>query len=230
MVKTVVETLSSITKGTIDFLPPGLILSISSAFIDEGQWVETYVREFLGSMVMIAFTFSAGKWIGTESVNVAWISHYFGVLAADKLCGGPQVNPAVTLSMWALGKDTYTSAYVKVAAQMGGGLVSFPLYHAMSSALNWESFGGPEFNMDEAEDHPVEAFLSETVATFLLMLLIYTVNWELHFGKFHYIIKQSLTAIGIRALIEYFPTAGRKLLLLLLLLCVIVLLHVCFLC
>jgi glycerol uptake facilitator-like aquaporin len=33
-------------------------------------------------------------------------------------------------------------------------------------------------------------------------------NWEFHFGKFHYIIKQSLTAIAIRALIEAFPTAG----------------------
>ena len=33
-------------------------------------------------------------------------------------------------------------------------------------------------------------------------------NWEMHFGKNHYIIKQSLTAFAIRALIEVFPTAG----------------------
>jgi hypothetical protein len=33
-------------------------------------------------------------------------------------------------------------------------------------------------------------------------------NWEMNFGKYHYIIKQTLTAVAIRALIEFFPTAG----------------------
>lgn len=33
-------------------------------------------------------------------------------------------------------------------------------------------------------------------------------NWEINFGKYHYIIKQTLTAVAIRALIEFFPTAG----------------------
>ena len=42
----------------------------------------------------------------------------------------------------------------------------------------------------------------------LLMILIYVVNWELNFGKFHYWIKQILTAVGIRYLIETFPLAG----------------------
>jgi len=30
----------------------------------------------------------------------------------------------------------------------------------------------------------------------------------MNFGSFHYIIKQTLTAVAIRALIEFFPTAG----------------------
>ncbi len=33
-------------------------------------------------------------------------------------------------------------------------------------------------------------------------------NWEFHFGTYHYIIKQTLTAVAIRALIEAFPIAG----------------------
>jgi hypothetical protein len=33
-------------------------------------------------------------------------------------------------------------------------------------------------------------------------------NWEINFGKYHYIIKQTLTGVAIRALIELFPTAG----------------------
>jgi glycerol uptake facilitator-like aquaporin len=73
--------------------------------------------------------------------------------------------------------------------------------------MEWQPFGGPEFNMDEEEAH-VEAFMSEFFATLLLLFLIYFVNWEWNFGKYHYWIKQSLTALGIRALIELFPTAG----------------------
>ena len=40
------------------------------------------------------------------------------------------------------------------------------------------------------------------------MFAIYILNWELHFGTYHYIIKQTLTAVAIRLLIELFPTAG----------------------
>jgi len=40
------------------------------------------------------------------------------------------------------------------------------------------------------------------------MFAIYILNWELNFGTYHYIIKQTLTAVAIRALIELFPTAG----------------------
>ena len=42
----------------------------------------------------------------------------------------------------------------------------------------------------------------------LLCFVIYIVNWELNFGKHHYWIKQTLTAIGIRFLIVAFPTSG----------------------
>jgi glycerol uptake facilitator-like aquaporin len=108
--------------------------------------------------------------------------------------------------MFCLGKVSYTEAYVRVAAQMAGGLVSFPLYHIISDSMGLTPFGGPEFKLQG--DHPVDAFISEFCAAFLLMFLIYTVNWEFNFGSHHYIIKQSLTAIGIRALIQFFPTAG----------------------
>ncbi len=40
------------------------------------------------------------------------------------------------------------------------------------------------------------------------MFAIYILNWEINFGTYHYIIKQTLTAVAIRALIEFFPTAG----------------------
>lgn len=123
-------------------------------------------------MMMIAFTFSAGKWIGQNSMEVAWTFHAIGVIAADYFGGGQQVNPACTMSMWALGKVDYTEAFVRVAGQMGGGLISFPLYHALAELMNWEPLGGPEFD----PENNAEAAISEFVSTFLLMWVIYIVS------------------------------------------------------
>ena len=142
MVKTIIEFISSTANDFVDFAPPGLVIVVATAFINDGKYLKQARQEFVGTLLMIAFTFSAGKWIGKENVTVAWISHFLGVLASDFLGGGPQVNPACTLSMWCLGKVSYTEAYVRVAAQMGGGLVAFPLYHAVSKAMDWTPFGG----------------------------------------------------------------------------------------
>jgi glycerol uptake facilitator-like aquaporin len=91
---------------------------------------------------------------------------------------------------------------------MGGGLLAFPLFYALSNYYGLTPFGGPEYLMDTDHHSNAEAFLSETEATFLLAILVFAVNLELNFGKYHYWIKQSLTAVGIRALIEIFPTTG----------------------
>jgi glycerol uptake facilitator-like aquaporin len=208
MVTALVETLSTFFHDVLDYIPPGLFLCIATAFIVERKYLTAFREEFVGTMLMIGFTFSAGKWIGENSISTAWAAHAMGVIAADFIGGGPQVNPAVTVSMWTLGKVSYTEAYVRIAAQMGGGLISFPMYHAISNAMNLTPFGGPEFKMADDEIHPVAAFLSEFTSMILLMFAIYILNWELNFGAYHYIIKQSLTALAIRALIEFFPTAG----------------------
>ena len=142
MVKTIIEAISSIANNFENFTPPGLAVFFATVFINDGKYLKQARQEFVGTLMMIAFTFSAGKWVGKNNVTVAWISHFLGVIASDFLGGGPQVNPACTLSMWCLGKVTYTEAYVRVAAQMGGGLVAFPLYHMVSNAMNWTPFGG----------------------------------------------------------------------------------------
>ena len=188
-----VESLSSFLTDLIVYQPPGLLLCLAVAAIEGGKYFKAFRHEFIGTALMIGATFSAGKWIGKESLRMAWTSHALGVIAADYIGGGPHVNPAVTMSMWCLGKCSYTEGFVRVAAQLAGGLVSFPLYHAISNAYDLEPFGGPEFNMSDDEEHAVEAFLSEFCATMLLMFTIYLLNWELHFGGFHYVIKQTLT-------------------------------------
>mmetsp|Transcript_6301 Transcript_6301/g.9153 ORF Transcript_6301/g.9153 Transcript_6301/m.9153 type:complete len:289 (+) Transcript_6301:70-936(+) len=187
--------------------PPGLVLSLSSAFIVDKKYLSCYRNEFVGTLLMIACTFSAGKWIGEDNLPLAWTAHAVGVVAADYFGGGQHVNPAVSVAMWSLGKCDYTEMYIRIAGAMGGGLVAFPLFRSLSDYMEWNALGGPEFNPLDDDDGSSSAF-SEFLATFLLCVAIYVLNWELNFGKFHYWIKQTLTALFIRYLIEMFPTAG----------------------
>lgn len=187
--------------------PPGLATCLAASYLSDGKFLKPFWNEFAGTLVMIGLTFSPGKWIGVDSLYLAWAAHAAGVVLADYLCGGPHVNPAVSVSMWALGKCSYTEAYVRSAGAMAGGLVAFPLFQKFANRLEWVELGGPEFDPAEDEDGSASGF-SEFLAMILLMILIYTVNWELDFGKYHYWIKQTLTAVGIRYLIETFPRAG----------------------
>ncbi|KAG7344750.1 MIP family channel protein [Nitzschia inconspicua] len=204
MVKDHVATISSVFDDVLNFFPPGIVLSVAAGCVEHRKYWNVYVKEFVGTMLMVGFTFSAGKWIGQDSWMVAWAIHAVGVVLADYFGGGQMVNPAVTVSMWSLEKCNYTECFVRIAGQMGGGLVAFPLFHAVSNQFQLTPFGGPEFK----KENDVEAFLSEFTATFFLMWAIYLLNWEMNFGDYHYIIKQTLTAIAIRALIELFPVAG----------------------
>lgn len=208
MVKASIATAANLWNDVMEFLPPGLFLVLAVANIENGKYLSAFRHEFIGTLLMICCTFSAGKWIGEHDINTAWAAHAAGVIIADKVGGGAQVNPAMTVTMWSLGKVTYTEGLVRIAGQMGGGVIAFPLFHAISNQMKWTPFGGPEFNMDSDEYGVAEAALSEFCATVLLCFAIYILNWELNFGKYHYIIKQFLTAVAIRALIEFFPTAG----------------------
>lgn len=199
--------ISALVGNIADVLPPGLLLTLLAIPIANSKHFKTYIAEFIGTILMVGLTFSPGKWIFSESLYLAWAVHSLGVIAADKIGGGQHVNPAVSVAMFSLGKCDYTEMYVRIAGSMGGGLVAFPLFKAMTDVLGWTPLGGPEFNPEGDADGSSGAW-SEFTATMLLCFLIYLVNWELNFGKHHYWIKQFLTAVGIRALIEIFPTAG----------------------
>ena len=205
MASAFVQSLYTYFGDLMALLPTGILLTVAPAFIEGGKYLRSFRHELIGSILMIGCTFSAGKWFGTTDYRQAWAGHLVGVICADYFGGGPHVNPAVTAAMFALSKVTYTEAYVRVAGQLAGGLIAFPLFHAVSIAFKLNPFGGPEFN---ASAGYVDPFVSEFSATLCLMIVIYLLNWELHFGKYHYIIKQSLTAVAIRALIEGFPRAG----------------------
>ena len=81
MVTTLVEQIASFFGDLVAFIPPGLFLSLSTAFIEGGKYFTSFRHEFVGTLLMVSCTFSAGKWIGKESREVAWISHAIGVIA-----------------------------------------------------------------------------------------------------------------------------------------------------
>jgi len=172
--KELVSSIKVLFTEFVKLAPPGLFLSASASGIAGGKYFNSYVNEFVGTLLMIGLTFSPGKWVGADSLSVAWTFHMFGVIAADYLGGGQQVNPMMTMTMFALGKVDYTEAFVRVAGQMGGGLIAFPLFHALSEAMNLTPFGGPEFKLE----NDIEAAISEFVACFLLCWAIYIVSGE----------------------------------------------------
>lgn len=199
-----VSKLASLSKYT----PPGVVLGFFSAFLADKKYMGAWKHEFIGTLLMIGLTFSPGKWIGVDSQNIAWLCHAIGVISADFIGGGPHVNPAVSVTMYALGKCDYTEMYVRICGSMVGGLLAFPLFLTLSQTLGWNDLGGPEYHLHEDEDDGTAGFLNEFFATFLLLVAIFVLNWELNFGKYHYWIKQPLTAVVIRFLIEVFPASG----------------------
>jgi hypothetical protein len=74
------------------YVPRGLEITLATGFIEGGKYFKSYRHEFIGTLLMIGFTFSAGKWIGATDRNTAWIAHAIGVVCADYFAGGPQVS------------------------------------------------------------------------------------------------------------------------------------------
>lgn len=189
MVKTYVEQTVSFGKDWVACLPPGLFICLSTAYIEGGRYFQSFRHEFVGTLLMIMCTFSAGKWVGRDNLRVAWTAHAMGVITADYLGGGPHVNPAVTTSMWALGKCSYTESYVRVSAQLAGGLVSFPIFAALAHAMDWDAFGGPEFHMS-SDEYPTGTFsllgfFSSQSLTGLLVVVLPKTHTYTYSRSFH---------------------------------------------
>jgi hypothetical protein len=83
MVKSHIATFSSVFNDILDFFPPGIVLSVAAGCVEHRKYWSVYVKEFVGTILMVGFTFSAGKWVGQNSWIVAWILHAVGVVLAD---------------------------------------------------------------------------------------------------------------------------------------------------
>jgi hypothetical protein len=87
MVKEHVLHFSAAFENLINFFPPGVFMSVAAGCVEHQKYWSAYLREFIGTLLMICFTFSAGKWVGQESLAVAWAFHAIGVIAADYFGG-----------------------------------------------------------------------------------------------------------------------------------------------
>lgn len=78
-----------LAKGVVDdvvgFFPTGLILCVAAGCVEHKKYWSAFVKEFVGTLEMIVFTFSAGKWIGASDITIAWTWHACGVVLADYL-------------------------------------------------------------------------------------------------------------------------------------------------
>jgi hypothetical protein len=83
MVKAHVASVSTIFNDILNFFPPGIVMSVAAGCVEHRKYWNVYVKEFIGTILMIGFTFSAGKWVGQNDVAVAWTIHAIGVIAAD---------------------------------------------------------------------------------------------------------------------------------------------------
>ena len=204
-----ISQLSSALSDYISYLPAGLAAAVASIGIEDFKYASIWKDEFIGTLLMIFFTFSPGKWVGVDNEYFAWVCHAIGVVAADKVGGGQHVNPTVSVTMFSLGKCSFSEMYVRICGAMAGGLVAFPLFLKFSENLSLNALGGPTFDAETSSDDDFDkAFLSEFLAAFILLIAIYFLNWEVNFGAQHYWIKQTLTAVVIRYLIVVFPAAG----------------------
>ena len=124
---------------------PVVVLLVAISCISDRRYFNDFKTEFIGTLLMILFTFSAGSWFFAENAYLAALLHLCGVVASDKLSGGMQVNPAASFAMLLLGKQSYTETLVKICGQLLGGFIAFPLFAAISSALSFPEFGGPSY-------------------------------------------------------------------------------------
>ena len=200
-------------------------LCVAAAPIGAGRsLVKAWWTECYGAAVMIACTFSPGKWWGVAGTVVApathpalaaidsvvpldWVLHWFGVAVADRSCGGPHVNPGVSWTMCCIGKIPYAQFVTHVAGQMLGGVVAFPALQALAAHLGWTPLGGPAISPDIAGADLQRAVAHEFAATLLLCLGIFAIALEAPF-KDVYVAKISCIAGLIRTLIVYLGAAG----------------------
>ena len=198
----------------------GLLLALAVVVCairgNDPELVKLWRSEFIGMIVMITLTFSPGKWWGLGEALLGvpqdWLFHAVGVVLADWTCGGPHVNPGVSISMLCLGKLDVHQCAIRIVSQLTAAVVAFTLLQALAKVLGFYLLSGPVVAPTIEGAELITACGGEFAAMLLLCLIVFAANLEppdrLREHPLFYLTKQSATAIGVRLILWLFPLTG----------------------
>eukprot|EP00038_Savillea_parva_P012431 m.204650 g.204650 ORF g.204650 m.204650 type:complete len:270 (-) comp22599_c0_seq1:68-877(-) len=170
-----------------------------------GDFKDDVLREFLGVFVMLGTQASAGKWIATRDWQTEWLYHGCAIIGTDLITGGPHLNPAVSLYLYALGECTRAQCISRSAAAFIGSSCAFPFFDWVAATFKLPKLTGPEY--DERKISVRVGMEQEIKATAALCAVIAAFSWELPI-KDNYLMKMVCIAMMVRGLIQQFPTVG----------------------
>ena len=141
------HTASAVAKMGVSLLASALpaLLATELCGGDEaggGELARTWLQEFVGTAVMVALTCCPGAAVGHLGRAYEYGAHWVAMVAADYSCGGPQVNPVITVAMLVARGGSAVEALVRIMAQVGGGVVGWRLLFGGERFLTG-AVGGP---------------------------------------------------------------------------------------
>ncbi|KAH8045010.1 hypothetical protein JL722_14407 [Aureococcus anophagefferens] len=118
------HTASAVAKMGVSLLASALpaLLATELCGGDEaggGELARTWLQEFVGTAVMVALTCCPGAAVGHLGRAYEYGAHWVAMVAADYSCGGPQVNPVITVAMLVARGGSAVEALVRIMAQVG---------------------------------------------------------------------------------------------------------------
>jgi MIP family channel proteins len=120
------------------------------------------------------------------------------LVAATAKITGAHINPAVTITMWALGKDNLGKSLTYILGQLVGAVVgAYLLYSIVGEVAGEHALGNSLTNIT-----PVEGFLTEIIVTFALIATILAVAVHPQ-GKSWVTPSTAAVAIGLVVLVDH---------------------------
>jgi MIP family channel proteins len=120
------------------------------------------------------------------------------LVAATAKITGAHINPAVTITMWALGKDNLGKSLTYIIGQLVGAVVgAYLLYSIVGEVTGEHALGNSLTNIT-----PVEGFLTEIIVTFALIATILAVAVHPQ-GKSWVTPSTAAVAIGLVVLVDH---------------------------
>ena len=171
------------TGATLLMLALPAIMATEIVGVSESKaLVDAWSKEFVGMAVMVFCTCGAGPAFGHLGTKIEWLSHWALMALADYSCGGPQVNPAVTLALFVAGGFglTKTLVFVNLSAQLGGAIAGWLALRFFAKIALTGAVGGPSPDTRLPSSYLIT---SEFVACFTLVAAVFAFATTKYFKK-----------------------------------------------